>query len=286
VALLPFAQLELPGGLPLPDGRYLVREGGPAAQDPAPGETAESGGEVDVLAVRTLGAARASGRRRRARRVEPEPEPAPLPLARVTLIKARPFGDAAAARRWLDSVAGDEQLAAGLVAETAGTLNRALLAYRVAAPDPYCAPVDSGDAVTTRFGYGSGEEVAEGRWQEAREPARRRGPGPRRQAIDSVGASARVAAVLAGRDSVAPAESLLSGAALAVLEDRGVEAALLLAAAAEAAGRAGPAPAGAVEEAQRLRKEALAGGQPTRERLRDCLRALRGQAGASGDPRA
>jgi hypothetical protein len=277
VALLPFAQLELPGSLPLPDGRYLVR---PPLDDES--EAAEEAPRPDVVVVHTLGAARPTGsgllRRRRAREVEAEPGLHPLPLTRVSLIKSRPFGERRAAAQWLDSVSSDEQLATALLQETLSVLNRALLAFRVAAPDPYCGPVDPAAALTVRFGFGSGEEVADGRWEQARELPAPKGAGPRTRAIDSAGASERIAAVLGGRERISPAESLLSRAALCVLEERRGEAALLLGTAAEAISRAGAgaeAAAKAVQAGLRLRDAGLAGEEPAREELHTALRALR-----------
>jgi hypothetical protein len=134
VSLLPFAQLDLPGRLALADGRYLVR---------APDGTEGDPPQPDVLAVCTLGAPRARSRLRRGKPVALEHEPGaePLSLARVTLVRARPLPDGDAAERWLERISDDAELAAGLATETARTLNRALQAYRVAAPDPYAADI-------------------------------------------------------------------------------------------------------------------------------------------------
>ena len=69
-------------------------------------------------------------------------------------------------------------------------LNRAIHGHRLAASDPYVSEVRAGQALATRIGYGSGEQVAEGDWEDARElpppkpaaldaPARRRSASPR-----------------------------------------------------------------------------------------------------------
>jgi hypothetical protein len=267
VPLLPFAQLDLPGALGLADGRYLVREEGPGAD-----------GDPDVLVLLTIGAQRARSRLRRGRpvAVEPQEGATPLPLSRVTLIKARPLSGREQAEQWLARVSGDRELAAGLARETAAVLNRALLAHRVAAPDPYTAAIEPGAASVIRLGFGSGDELAVGRWSAARELPERERRGLRRRALDSVGASERVAAVLGGRDRVAAEEALLSHARLALAEERCDEAALLLAAAAEALGRRlrSEAAAGAQSEAMALREQALAGPPPDAEAVRECMRGL------------
>jgi hypothetical protein len=267
VALLPFAQLDLPGALALDDGRYLVR---PPGEPEAP---------ADVLAVRTLGAARARGRLRRGRPVAIESEPGaePLRLARLTLIKALPFDDEAAAERWLAEVSSDEGLAGGLVTEVVRTVNRALLAHRVAAPDPYVADIEASDATVVRFGYGSGEQVASGRWNAAFELPEARRRSLRAETIDGVGAQQRIAAVLGGRDEVAPHEALLIDAERAAEEGRGATAALILATALDslrrsaADGREAEAAAGVAE----LRERALAGRPIDEQALSEALRLTR-----------
>ena len=264
--LLPFAQLDFPGAIALGEARYVVR----AAEGAAP----------DVLAVRILGAPRAATRLRRGRPValDSEPDATPLPLSRVTLVKSTAFDTDQAAAAWLAEVAGDDEMSAGLSAETCRTLNRALQAHRVAAPDAYAADLHPAAAVAVRFGYGTGDEVAEGRWSEAFELAEAKRRGLRSALIDGVGAQERVAAVLGGRDEVGAEESLLLTAELAAAERRNREAAIAAAAAANAlaaSSRAGAGAAEVVAETSRLRKEALAGRAIGDQELHDALRALR-----------
>lgn len=263
--LLPFAQIDLPGSLALADGRYVARpEGEPEA---AP----------DVLAVRTLGAARARSRRRRGRPValEGEPGATPLQLTRLTLIKARPFENESAAADWLERVGSDQELADQLLVETTRTINRALLAHRVAAPDPYAADVDSARSTAVRFGYGSGEDVADGRWTAAAELPEAQRRSLRAHVIDSVGAQERVAAVLGGRDSVAPHEALLVEAELAAREQRPALAALTLAAALESLARSGGETGEAAGPAEELQERALSGRPIDRRMLSETLRMAR-----------
>ncbi|MGA9635120.1 MAG: hypothetical protein WBQ41_07750, partial [Solirubrobacterales bacterium] len=65
----------------------------------------------------------------------------------------------------------------------------------------------------------TGDELADGRWTEARELGR-----PRRGRLEDVDPQSRVAAVLAGRDEVHPAETLILRARLDIQQGRRVEA--------------------------------------------------------------
>ena len=89
-------------------------------------------------------------------------------------------------------------------------VNRALSALRAEARDPLVQEVGATQALAIRFGHGSGDELAEGRWTEARELPRHRAVGR----LDDVAPQSRVAAVLAGRDEVHPAETLMLRARL------------------------------------------------------------------------
>lgn len=266
MSLLPFAQLDLAGRLGLADGRYLVS----AAGQPDASQTAAGRPAGDVLALRTLGAPRASSRLRRGRPRPVEDDAAsPLPLTRVTFVKGAPFDSTERAADWLDQVSADGALAEALIGEATRALNRAILAYRIAAPDPYARERDPGEAVAVRLGFGTGDQLADGHWSEARElpPERRRSP--RSELIDGVGATERVAAVLGGRDSVTPVEELAVAAELAFHEQRLPAALAIAGAAVELLGPGRSGPAG--ELAARLR----AAGDPSREAVRELLAALR-----------
>jgi hypothetical protein len=233
--LLPFVQLELPGSLGLPDGRYLARD--------------QDEGER-VLILRTLGAPR-RGRRRRPRRVASS-EPQRVAVTRATVAGGRQFPDRRSADSWLNSVAGDSERRAAEVRGATRVLNRALHALRAAARDPLVQDVGATRALAVRIGYGTGEELADGRWAEARELA-----SPRRRRLDEVGAQTRVAAVLARREEVSPVETLLLRARLDLEAGREREAALELRPVVESLLAApGPPPRGAGpgrEELRRLR---------------------------------
>ena len=215
------------------------------------------GDRSDVLVLRTLGAARAGTRRRRgrAKALEADPSPTPLPLTRATFIRASPLDGEEAAADWLESVCADRNLWAPLTAEATAQINRALHAHRTATGDPHLADVDPARAVAVRFGYGSGDEVADGRWQAARELTERdrlKLPG---RDLEALRPQERIAAVLAGREVVGPHEELIVRARGDLDAGRAPTAALGLHAGLEAMTRA-PDPAWGDEIAARVAEAA------------------------------
>ena len=168
-----------------------MRPPGAEPEDPA----------THVLVLTTLGAPPRRRRLSRAKRgAEPEPDPTPVPTGRATIISvASPLADEAAARRWLQG-AGEEQLSADL-----RVLDEALHAHRVAVTDPYLPPVGRANLLVARVGYGAGDEVAYGRWSEARELLAPR-VSQRRSKV--LAPQARLAAVLGRRDRVLAGEAL------------------------------------------------------------------------------
>lgn len=164
-----------------------------------------------MLVITTLGATRASSRFRRgkARAVEaPAPTP-PLPLSRVTLVRPTSFPGREQAEEWLRRVSSDRDLWGALITEAGGQLNRALHAYRTAAGDPYVSDVDVSRAIAVRLGYGSGEEVADGRWRRAVEFTERERLKLLRRDYEALRPQERMAAVLGGREQVRPYEELV-----------------------------------------------------------------------------
>ncbi len=126
---------------------------------------------VDVIDVRTVGAelkrrGGRGGRRARPARAEAQDEPEPVAVTRVTVIRGEPFEHADAARTWLAGC-GDAQAANLEVNEALRLLNRAIHAHRVSAGDPYSADVSLTRARRVRLGYGTGDELVEGRWRDA-----------------------------------------------------------------------------------------------------------------------
>jgi hypothetical protein len=146
------------------------------------------------------------------------------PRTRATVVTAAPLaGDPDA---WLAG-AGDE-----IVADALAVLTRAVAARRVAAADPCQADPDPTHAVAARVGYGSGEQVAEGRWEDAIElPA----PGADRKRRRASAPHDRVAQLLGGHDVALACEELAIRARGDLDRGRGREAALQLDAALRAA---------------------------------------------------
>jgi len=213
-----FVQFEFPWALGPPDGRYVVRAG---AGEPRPAE--------HVVVIATLGA---SERRRllagrRPAPVKPEPEPEPVPTARVTVIRASPLEDEAAASAW---TAGDPQ---ARVAEALAVLGGVIAAHRVATADPRVSEPGREHALVVRVGHGVGEQVAEGRWSAAVEVPRPRGRRARR--TSALRPQERLAALLAGRERALACEELVLRARLDLDHGREREAALQLDAALAAA---------------------------------------------------
>ena len=156
--LFRFAQLEFPGRIGLDDGRYLARD--PDAADP---EEPES-----VLVIKTEGAPPPPRRRRRRpKRTEPQAEMEPLPLSRITAVDAESLDDEGAGERWLEATAGDNDALDAFVAGAMGLLNRALRAAAVAAGDPYLRELTATRATRARIGFGTGEQVADGKFTAA-----------------------------------------------------------------------------------------------------------------------
>jgi hypothetical protein len=159
-----------------------------------------------VLVLRTLGAPQRrllSGRR--GKTVEAA-DAEPVPTARATLVAAEPFGGGDdEARAWLQALRGDEQKANEELDLATRRINRALQAQRLAAADPYVRDVTPAQALVTRIGWGSGDEVAEGRFAEAWELPRER----RRIRRSMEAPEERFAAILGGREPALAAEELV-----------------------------------------------------------------------------
>jgi hypothetical protein len=183
-------------------------------------------GEIEqVVVVSTLGAP--ERRWLRGRRPHPaSPAPAPVTTARVTLVTAQPFGDRAAADRWLRD-AGEAEVHAAVA-----TLNRVLHMQRAATADPHVREVRREQAIVVRAGYGEGDQVADGRWVKALELPLVAGRTRRDAALRP---QERLGALLGGRDAVLACEELALRARQDVDAGRRREAALQLEAALAAA---------------------------------------------------
>ncbi len=100
------------------------------------------------------------------------------------------------------------------VGEALALLNRAIHGHRLAAADPYVGEVSEAMAMATRIGYGSGEQVADGDWEEAREL-----PPPELKRSMLLTPQQRLAALLAGRDVALACEDLALRARLDKLHE-------------------------------------------------------------------
>jgi hypothetical protein len=171
-----------------------------------------------VLVLSTLGAPeRRLFQRSKARSVESS-DPEPVPTARATVVRATPFSSESDAAAWLSGAELDEEVTGAVL-----LLNRALHAHRVATADPYVTEVSPERALVARVGYGRGEEVAEGRFDECVELPR---SGRRRPRRSMEAPEERFAALLGGREEVLPAEELVLRARADLNAGRLAEAAL------------------------------------------------------------
>lgn len=171
------------------------------------------------------------------------------------MIRPKPFADGEAADAWLERVGADRDLATALAIDAAQRLNRALHAHRTATGDPHIADVEPSRAVAVRFGFGTGEEVADGRWRRARELP----DGERRRLLgrdyEAMRPQERIAAVLGGRERIGPHEELILRARGDLDAGRLATAALGLHAGLEALIQAPAKAATAANEALRQRLE-------------------------------
>ena len=187
------------------------------------------GESADVIVFENVGAELrlASGRRPRGRRrparADPEDRaPEPVEVTRVTVIPGRPLENAEAARDWL-SRCRNQATAMEEVESALRLVNRAIQAYRVSAGDPYAGDVAPVQARRVRLGYGSGDELMDGRSRDALTvPARAERGGRRRM----LAPQEQLAAILGGRSTVHPSEDLLLRARLDLDEGRARAAAL------------------------------------------------------------
>jgi hypothetical protein len=157
--------------------------------------------------------------RRRPRAAPPGTVPEAVEVTRATVIATDPIPDDRA-HEWLQEAVRDREATVG---DALALLNRAIHGHRLAAADPYAGEVSEAKAMATRVGYGSGEQVADGDWEEAREL-----PAPTRKRSMLLAPQQRLAALLSGRDVALACEDLALRARLDFDQGRGREAALQL----------------------------------------------------------
>jgi len=204
-----FVQFEFGFLLGPGDGRFLIRH--------APGEDPES-----VLVLTTLGAPERRRFKDRKGRALQEAEPEPVPTNRATVVRASPFETPEEASAWLAAVRDGAERADAELAAAARVLARALHAHRVAHADPHSRDVSWNQALVTRIGYGDGNSVAEGRYEEAWELPRQN----RRTRRSMEAPEERFAALLGAREEVLVCEELVLRVRAALSAGRAREAAL------------------------------------------------------------
>jgi hypothetical protein len=164
---------------------------------------------ADVLVVGVVSAPAVRPRlRRRAREADADATDAPVALLLATFVRgAQPMPDRARADSLLDAVAGSEEEQERWVEDGLEVVNRAIRGYRAGARDPYVTEVAQRDARRVRIGYGSREEVADGRWHRALvlpPPV-----GARASREERIAPTELTADVLAGRRGVLETEDVL-----------------------------------------------------------------------------
>lgn len=129
-------------------------------------------GSADVLVIRVVGAPPPKGSGRFGRGNAPEvadgekPRETSLTLATI-VFGTRLLPDDRVAKRFFDSVQTKPDERDQWARAALETLNRAVVAYRACAADPYVADISPLDARATRIGYGIAELVAAGKWEKA-----------------------------------------------------------------------------------------------------------------------
>jgi hypothetical protein len=141
--------------------------------------------------------------RTKSKDADPDATVAPVPMTTLTVITPEDVGDAEA---WLAGVRADDATIDATIAAALELVNGAIHAHRAAVGDPSIPDVAAEAALAVRIGFGTGEDLADGRFTEAVEiPASER----RLRRTEALRPTERVAGVLAGRESVAACELLL-----------------------------------------------------------------------------
>jgi hypothetical protein len=253
----PFVQLEFAGALGLDQGRYLARE-------PE---------RVLVVAVAdSPPAPRRRLRRPRPQDIDPDAKPKPVPLTTLTVVRPEALSDAEAAAEWFERIRDDSDALSEELELALEVVNRAVHAYRTATLDPGVADASPSNALAVRIGYGTGEGLSRGRWEEAVDLP----PEARPRRAEALRPQERVAAVLGRRELIPPQEALLVRARGDLDAGRVREAALQLRVGLEAllADLEGAAPRLAKDLAE-LRERRSITGQAANEALRGDLTQTR-----------
>jgi hypothetical protein len=167
---------------------------------------ADPGATEAVLVARTFGAPappRRLRRRPKPRPADPDAE-ATVPVTELTVIDTEPLaGDAEA---WLDAVRADEGRRDELVEGALVYVARALAARRVASADPAIPDPNLDAMLAIRVGYGEGDALVDGRYEDALELPRDVG---RRSRAAALKPQERMAALLGARERPLVCEELI-----------------------------------------------------------------------------
>jgi hypothetical protein len=241
--LFVFVQMDFPWTLGPADGRYLLR--------------ARPGGDPErVLVLQTL-------------------SEGAVAHSRITLVDPVSLAAEQQARAWLEELEGEQRSA---IEEALHLVNRVVHFHRIAAADPYVHEVSATQALAIRAGWGTGEELAAGRYTHAselpsgRQAGARRGllrRGSRRERQSALVAQERLALLLGAHVPTLAAEELALRARLDLDQSRDALAVRSLQAALDAA----------LSELRSERREELALRIDELDQLRT---VIEGQAG--GDP--
>lgn len=224
------------------------------------------------MLVLTALEAPAKRKRRRARKAEDE-APAPVPVTRATLTLGVALADRSQAEHWLKATARDRKARAEARLELYRALELAALAWALASMET--VPGIPSPALVERIGFGDGQAVADGSWEQAVElPGPEPGGRPRRPTAPS-----GMPPILAGREAIEPSTLLALRARGDLARGRNRAAAIGIEAALRSLqGEAQPALDATTRQAVADAAERAAGDEPTAEQvtaLRAAIESLR-----------
>jgi hypothetical protein len=126
--------------------------------------------------------------------------------ALATVVRPSPFASRDHAVAWLAALKGNEEGLESERRDALAVLNRALRAQRLATADPFAGELPAARADAVRVGFGRGDALADGRYEEAVELPRAR----RKRVKRSMEApEERFAALLGARERALVAEDLV-----------------------------------------------------------------------------